>query len=139
MSSFFPIVARRVQWSIWALTLLCTATAFTFFLASVKIAFDSFAVPGQPVKPAAALTLIWFAVILQLVGGRMLVFRLFPRTAAFLLSGSLAVGYFLAHAPEAYWAKVNGGELAALYSFLFLYVFSVTRGEFGLDRFLVSA
>ena len=54
--------------------------------------------------------------------------------AASLLSGQMAVGYFMAHAPRGFFPVQNGGELAALYSFLFLYLSFAGPGPLSLDK-----
>jgi putative oxidoreductase len=55
---------------------------------------------------------------------------------AFLLSGELAAAYFMAHAPRGFWPLLNQGELAALYSFVFLYLAVAGGGAWALDRLL---
>jgi len=59
---------------------------------------------------------------------------LFTRPVAFLLSGLMAFAYFLAHAPQALWPLANGGELAALFSFVFLYLFFAGGGAWSVDQ-----
>ncbi len=71
--------------------------------------------------------------IVEMVGGAMLVLGLFSRPVAFLLSGETAWAYFSVHAPNGFWPIQNGGELAAFYSFLFLYVAARGGGVFSLD------
>ena len=56
--------------------------------------------------------------------------------AAFLASGMMAVGYFKAHAPRGFWPIVNKGELAVLYSFVFLYIASKGSGLLSIDALL---
>jgi putative oxidoreductase len=63
----------------------------------------------------------------------MLVLGIFTRVVAFILSGHLAVAYFLAHAPHGFWPIMNGGELAALYAFVFLYISSAGGGAFTME------
>jgi putative oxidoreductase len=58
---------------------------------------------------------------------------LFTRPAAFVASGQMAVAYFLAHAPRALWPLHNGGELAVLFCFAFLYVASRGGGMWSVD------
>jgi putative oxidoreductase len=60
--------------------------------------------------------------LIEVFGGALLVAGLFVRPVAFIASGEMAVAYFLSHAPQGFWPIENGGELAALYSFAFLYV-----------------
>jgi putative oxidoreductase len=74
--------------------------------------------------------------VLELVGGGLLLVGLFTRLVAFILSGLMAAAYFMAHAPQGFWPIVNHGELAALYSFLFLYFAAVGGGTWSLDRML---
>ena len=72
--------------------------------------------------------------VLELVGGVMIVLGLFTRPVAFVLSGMMAVAYFQFHAASSLYPLVNGGELAALYCFVFLYLSFAGPGEWALDR-----
>lgn len=75
--------------------------------------------------------------ILELVGGLMLLFGLYTRPVAFVLSGHMAVAYFIGHAAEGgfAWAPfLNGGESAALFSFVFLYLATAGAGKWALDN-----
>jgi putative oxidoreductase len=85
------------------------------------------------------LSLTGVAGLLELVGGALLLFGLFTRPVAFVLSGQMAVAYFLAHAPQGFWPIANRGELAALYSFLFLYLAFAGGGEWSVDTLLRRA
>ncbi|HVS03519.1 MAG TPA: DoxX family protein [Thermoanaerobaculia bacterium] len=60
--------------------------------------------------------------IIELFGGLLIMIGLFASWAAFIASGEMAVAYWTAHAPQSPWPVENGGELAALYCFLFLYI-----------------
>lgn len=71
--------------------------------------------------------------LLETAGGAMLLLGLFTRPVAFILSGQMAWAYFMQHAPAGFWPIANRGELAALYSFLFLYIAARGGGVFGLD------
>jgi putative oxidoreductase len=91
---------------------------------------------GFPVAPHAPIrwfSLIGVAGLLELVGGALLLLGLFTRPVAFVLSGEMAFAYFLAHAPHGFWPLVNRGELAALYSFLFLYLAFAGGGPWSVD------
>jgi putative oxidoreductase len=90
----------------------------------------------QPQPTPPLLSMMGFVGILELVGGILLIIGLFTRPAAFILSGMLAVAYFMAHAPQGFWPVLNKGELAALYSFVFLYLAAAGGGEWSLDRML---
>lgn len=74
--------------------------------------------------------------ILEVAGGALLIAGLFTRPAAFVLSGLMAFAYFIGHAPQGnvLLPLLNGGELAALYSFLFLFISVVGGGSFALDN-----
>jgi len=69
----------------------------------------------------------------ELIGGILLVIGLFTRPVAFILSGMTAVAYFVAHAPRGFYPILNGGELAALYCFAFLYLAAAGPGPWSID------
>ncbi len=79
------------------------------------------------------LSLMGLAGVLELGGGLLIVLGLFTRPVAFILSGQMAVAYFMAHAPQAFLPLVNQGELAVLYCFVFLYLFIAGSGTFSID------
>jgi putative oxidoreductase len=72
--------------------------------------------------------------LLELVGGLLLALGLFTRTVAFILAGNMAVAYFMVHAPRGFFPLLNGGELAIVYCFVFLYLWVAGGGEWSLDR-----
>lgn len=78
-------------------------------------------------------SLIGLAGILELVGGVLIIFGLFTRPVAFILSGEMAVAYFMAHAPEGPLPLLNHGELAVMYCFVFLYLAFAGAGAFSID------
>jgi putative oxidoreductase len=78
-------------------------------------------------------SLIGLAGILELVGGLLILIGLFTRPVAFILSGEMAVAYFMAHAPHGLLPILNQGELAVMYCFVFLYFSVAGSGEFSLD------
>ena len=90
--------------------------------------------PEGPMNGASPLTMGGFAGILELVGGVLLVIGLFTRPVAFVLSGMTAVAYFVAHAPQGFFPLLNGGELAALYCFVFLFVAAAGGGAWSVDQ-----
>lgn len=89
--------------------------------------------PPSAMSHAPLTTLAGFAGILELVGGLLLVIGLFTRPTAFVLSGMTAVAYFVAHAPKGFFPMLNGGELAALYCFVFLYIAAAGPGPWSVD------
>jgi putative oxidoreductase len=71
--------------------------------------------------------------ILELVGGVLIILGLFTRPVAFVMSGLMAVAYFMAHAPRGFFPILNQGELAILYCFVFLYLAAAGAGPWSLD------
>ena len=78
-----------------------------------------------------------FAGTLECFGGIAVALGLFTRPVAFLLSGEMAVAYFQVHQPKGMWPIQNHGELAVLYSFIFLFLAAHGAGGFGLDGILL--
>lgn len=74
-----------------------------------------------------------FAGIIELTTGALLVLGLFTRTAAFVASGTMAVAYWYAHAPQNFWPVNNMGDAAILYCFVFLYLVFAGPGPWSLD------
>ena len=91
--------------------------------------------PHGPSHPAL-LTLGWFSGVLELLGGTLVAVGLFTRISALLVSGEMAVGYFLVHAPRNFFPLLNGGDAAVLYCFIFLYIATDGPGPVSLDRLL---
>ena len=90
--------------------------------------------PVGPMNNASPMTMGGAAGLIELVFGVLLVIGLFTRLSAFILSGMTAVGYFYAHAPRGFFPILNGGELAALYSFVYLYLAAAGGGPWSADR-----
>jgi len=74
--------------------------------------------------------------LLELVGAFLLLIGLFSRSMAFLLSGLMAFAYFIAHAPQGFWPMLNGGELAVLYCFVYLYLAVAGGGDWSVDQLM---
>jgi putative oxidoreductase len=92
---------------------------------------------GAPMQPPAG-SQLWFAGLIELVCGLLIAVGLFTRPAAFLAAGEMAVAYFMAHwrlsLGGGQWVPVvNKGELAALYSLLFLFITAYGPGVASLD------
>jgi putative oxidoreductase len=94
--------------------------------------------PPPNARPYVLFTLVpGLAGIMELVGGILIVLGLFTRPVAFLLSGEMAFAYFISHAPRGFYPISmggNGGELAILYCFIFLYFVFVGAGVWSLDE-----
>lgn len=84
----------------------------------------------------AAAGLILAAGIIELGAGILVMIGLFTRPAAFLLSGTMAVAYWMAHGTQAFLPIQNKGELAVLYCFVYLYLFFAGGGSWSLDSLL---
>lgn len=80
-------------------------------------------------------SLIGLAGVLEIGGGFLLLIGLFTRPVAFVLSGEMACAYFIAHAPQDSLPLLNGGELAVVYCFLFLYLSVAGGGEWSVDAY----
>ena len=72
--------------------------------------------------------------LLELIGGALIAIGLFTRPVAFVLSGFMAVAYFLAHAPGGFFPVLNHGELAAMYCFAFLFLAAAGPGSWSVDK-----
>ena len=88
--------------------------------------------PESQFSPAFG-SLMWFAGLIEIVGGVLVLLGLFARPAAFVLSGQMAVAYWMAHAPQSPFPVLNGGDASILFCFVFLYVFVAGPGTWSLD------
>ena len=113
-------------------TALRLAAGFLFALHGSQKLFG--ALGGQQIGSLASQ--MGVAGVLEFFGGILLIVGLFTRPAAFLLSGLMAVAYFTAHFPEGFWPLLNGGELAALYCFIWLFFFGNGAGKYSVDGWL---
>lgn len=71
--------------------------------------------------------------VIELVGGLLVLIGLFTELAAFILSGQMAVAYFMVHAPQGFFPLLNMGEGAILYCFAFLYIAAAGPGPWSVD------
>jgi len=78
-------------------------------------------------------TLSWWAGLIELITGALLVVGLFSRAAAFVASGEMAFAYWMAHAPQSFFPVNNGGDAAILYCFVFLYLVFAGAGPWSID------
>jgi putative oxidoreductase len=74
--------------------------------------------------------------VLELVAGALVCIGLFTKPVAFILSGEMAVAYFMAHAPHGPLPAMNGGDAAVLYCFVFLYLSAAGPGPISLDAMM---
>jgi len=118
--------------TIWAprmLSVLRIMTALLFFAHGTDKILGFPDTGGTP----DAFTMGWFAGMLELVGGALLVLGVFTRPVAFVLSGQMAVAYFIVHAPQSFHPLINGGDAAILFCFVFLYFVFAGPGPWSVD------
>lgn len=118
----------------WAPRVLSVLRIVTGFLYLEHGMMKLLGFPAPFPRPVELFSLIGLAGVLELFGGALLLVGLFTRPVAFILSGEMAFAYFMAHAPKGFWPILNGGELAALYCFAFLYFALAGGGQWSLDR-----
>ncbi|WP_277968074.1 DoxX family protein [Sphingomonas echinoides] len=102
------------------------------FFAHGLVKLSGFPAGAQP-GHVALLSLFGIAGLFEFVGGAFLTVGLFTRPVAILLCGEMAVAYFLVHAPQGFFPSLNGGELAILYCFAFLYLGFAGAGPWSID------
>ena len=78
--------------------------------------------------------IIYGAGSLEFFGGILIALGLFARPVAFILSGMMACAYFIGHARNGFFPKTNGGELAVIFCWLYLYIAAQGPGAFALDN-----
>ena len=122
---------RLSAWSPRVLSVLRIAAALLFMQHGTMKLLD-FPSTGEP-NEVAIMSIIGLAGLLELFGGALLLVGLFTRPVAFILSGLMAFAYFIAHAPRDFFPILNGGELAALYCFVFFYFVFAGGGAWSLD------
>ena len=120
----------------YALSVLRIVAGFTFTLHGLQKLFGMFGGMGASGAKAQFFSMIWVAGFLEAFGGILILVGLFTVPVAFLLSGQMAVAYFMAHFPRGFWPLQNGGELAVLYCFLFLYLLASGPGPLSLDSII---
>ncbi|MBR7619923.1 DoxX family protein [Phenylobacterium sp. 20VBR1] len=119
---------------IWAprvLSLLRIIAALLFLEHGLMKVFNFPAAQEGAPNPLPVMLVV--AAGLEIVGGGLVALGLFTRPVAFLLSGQMAIAYFLAHAPASFYPALNGGEPAILFSFVFLYLAVAGGGIWSLD------
>ncbi len=116
-------------YSAQAYAALRIVSGFTFLCHGSAKLF-AFPVPPPAGAPAA---ITYSAGTIELIGGALLILGLYTRWAAFICSGTMAVAYWIAHGTKALFPIANGGELAAVYCFLFLYIAARGPGIWSID------
>jgi putative oxidoreductase len=127
------VPARWISWSPYLLSILRISAAFLFvqYGSTKLLAFPAAIMPDGSTASLASLAGV--AGMFELVGGAFLLVGLFTRPVAFLLSGEMAVAYFMGHAGQGFWPVLNGGAPAVLFCFTWLYVSAAGAGPWSLD------
>lgn len=120
------------SWSGPLLSILRIMTGL-LFLAHGTTKFLGFPVTQMTPAPGAMDTMTIVTGTLELVGGALIVLGFLTRITAFVLSGFMAVAYFMAHAPQGFHPLNNGGELAIMFCFVFLYLAAAGAGPWSID------
>ena len=122
------------KWSPRLLSVLRIVAAMLFMQHGAQ---KLFGLPADPAKvPVELFSLMGLAGVLEFFAGLLLLIGLFTRPVAFLVSGQMAVAYFMAHAQASFFPIVNKGELAVLYCFVFLFIAARGSGIWALDGLL---
>jgi putative oxidoreductase len=119
-------------WSPRTLSVLRIVTAFLFMPHGAQKLLG-FLAPQHTILPPV-FSLLGLAGMLEFFGGLFILLGLFTRPVAFILSGEMAVAYFMVHAPKGFWPLGNGGDLAAIFCFVFLYLAIAGGGAWSVDR-----
>jgi putative oxidoreductase len=130
------MIERLASWAPQLLSVLRIITGLLFLEHGTQklLGFP----PSEHAAPAL-LSLIGIQGVLELVGGFLILIGLFTRPVAFILAGDMAVAYFMAHAPKSFFPTLNGGQLAILFCFVFLYLVFSGGGPWSADEQLMRA
>lgn len=120
------------RYSPYAIAALRVVTALIFMSHGTQKLFGFPAPPEEGLPPA--FSLFWLGAVLEFGGGLLILAGLFTRPIAFLLSGEMAVAYWMYHAPTSFFPLLNGGDSAILYCFVFLLFVFIGPGAWSLDN-----
>ena len=127
------LVSRWRSWAPQLRSILRIVAAFLFIQVGTAkwFAFPVAVMPGGGTVPMGSQ--LWFAAVLEVVGGSLILLGWFTRPVAFLLSGEMAFAYFIGHAPHGFWPLVNQGSPAIFFCFLWLYFSAAGPGSWSVD------
>ncbi|MCW8087842.1 DoxX family protein [Sabulicella glaciei] len=123
---------RLDRFAPYALAALRIAAASIFILHGTQKLFGFPAPPGSGLPEV--FSLFWIGAVMEFAGGLLVLVGLFTRPVAFLLSGEMAVAYWMFHAPRNYYPLLNGGDAAILYCFVFLLLVFTGPGAWSFDE-----
>ncbi|OAM73476.1 DoxX family protein [Devosia elaeis] len=113
-----------------ALAVLRIVTALLFVLHGTQ---KLFGFPAAPFAPPA-FSIFWFAGVIEIVTSILIAIGFYTRPAAFLASGTMAVAYWMAHAPGDLFPTNNAGDAAILFCFVFLYLIFAGPGAWSVNK-----
>jgi putative oxidoreductase len=122
---------RLTRWAPLALGILRIVTALLFIEHGTQKLFGF--PEGERPAIGFVMNIYGLAGVLEAFGGILLLLGLFTRPVAFILSGQMAVAYWMAHAPQNPFPVNNGGDAAILFCFIFLYLVFAGPGALALD------
>jgi putative oxidoreductase len=125
---------QLVRWSPQLLSVMRIMAGLLFMEHGTMKLFDF----PAPAPPGLGHGLLLFTGILETFGGAALALGLFTRLVAFLLSGEMAVAYWMFHGPSNFYPIANMGEAAVLYCFVFLYIAAAGPGAWSIDALIGS-
>ena len=125
----FMTDAFRAEWSPRVLSVLRIVAALCFLQHGLTkyLGFPGTAPAHLPIWPPG------IAGAIEIIGSLLLLVGFYTRCAAFIMSGEMAVAYFLSHQPRGFFPYNNGGEPAVMYCFVFLYFAFAGGGPWSLD------
>ncbi|MFC3454122.1 DoxX family protein [Amycolatopsis speibonae] len=121
-------IGQTAKWQGLALSVVRVVVSFLFLCHGLQ-SMGFFDKPAVPVGTWPS----WYAGVIELAGSLLLLAGLFTRPVSVLLSGTMAYAYFVVHQPDALLPLQNKGEMAALYSWVFLLFAVVGPGTYALD------
>jgi len=113
--------------------LLRIVLGFLFFQHGYAKLFGALPGAPEPSMPVPLVSLIGLSGILEVFGGMLILLGLFTRPVAFILAGEMAVAYFYVHVSKNFWPVHNGGELAVVCCFAYLFFAAAGPGAWSLD------
>jgi putative oxidoreductase len=90
--------------------------------------------PATSMPTPSQLSLEGVAGLIEIVGGMLVLVGFYTRAAAFIMSGEMAIAYFMAHLPRGFFPMLNRGESAVLFCFVFLYLVFAGPGPWSIDE-----
>ena len=126
------LYTRMETWRPYILSILRIVIGLLFLEHGLSKVF------GFPAPGASLNGLLILAAFLETVGALLFLVGAYTRIVALILSGEMAFAYFMAHAPRAFYPLVNGGQLAILFCFIFLYFTFAGGGPWSVDRVVLK-